>query len=95
MVAFNKAAVHDFLSTAKFKFVSGTDMTMQYLTEKKPLCTLVMEECNQAHSRAGIIWWEANLDWNQAFEEWCNQEYEGGIYGYRSTYITNSNNPGI
>jgi hypothetical protein len=61
MAAFDKTPVHDFLSACvfpKLKFVSGTDVTMQYSTEKKTLCNPVMEGCNQVHNRAGMIWWE-------------------------------------
>jgi hypothetical protein len=59
LATFDKTAVHDFVQTSlfpKLKFVSGTDITMQYSTEKRTLCTLVMEGCNQVHSRAGMIW---------------------------------------
>jgi hypothetical protein len=61
LATFDKSAVHDFVQTSlfpKLKFVSGTDITMQYSTDKRTLCTLVMEGCNQVHSKAGIIWWE-------------------------------------
>jgi hypothetical protein len=53
--------VHDFVSACvfpKLKFVSGTDVTMQYSTAEKILCTLVMEGCNQVHTRVGMIWWK-------------------------------------
>ena len=61
MVTFDKTAVHDFVATTifpKLKFIAGTDITMQYSTDKKTMCTLVMNGCNQEHSKAGMIWWE-------------------------------------
>lgn len=61
LATFDKTAVHDFVQTSlfpKLKFVAGTDITMQYSTEKRTLCNLVMKGCNKEPSRAGIIWWE-------------------------------------
>ena len=61
LATFDKTAVHDFVQASlfpKLKFVAGTDITMQYSTEKRTLCNLVMEGCNKEHSKAGMVWWE-------------------------------------
>jgi hypothetical protein len=61
LATFDKTAVHDFVNTSlfpKLKFIAGTDISWGYSTEKKTICRLVMEGCNQAPSQSGMIWWE-------------------------------------
>lgn len=42
----------------KLKFITGSGMTMDYSTDKRTICSLVLAGCNQVHSKNGIIWWE-------------------------------------
>ena len=60
-VTVEKTAVHDFVANyifPKLKFVRGTAVVnMEYLTDTKSLCGLVMSGCHQEHSAEGMIWW--------------------------------------
>jgi hypothetical protein len=59
-VKVEKTAVHDFVSNylfPKLKFVRGSGLNMDYSTEDRSICALVMNGCHQAHSTEGIIWW--------------------------------------
>jgi hypothetical protein len=60
-VKVEKTAVHDFVANylfPKLKFVRGTAVVnMEYSTDTKSLCALVMAGCHQEHSAEGMIWW--------------------------------------
>ena len=60
-VKVEKTAVHDFVANylfPKLKFVRGTSVVnMDYSTDTKSLCALVMSGCHQEHSAEGMIWW--------------------------------------
>jgi hypothetical protein len=60
-VKVEKTAVHDFVANylfPKLKFVRGTaGVNMEYSTDARSLCALVMAGCHQEHSAEGMIWW--------------------------------------
>jgi hypothetical protein len=60
-VKVEKTAVHDFVANylfPKLKFVRGTAVVnMEYSTDTRSLCALVMAGCHQEHSAEGMIWW--------------------------------------
>ena len=60
-VKVEKTAVHDFVANylfPKLKFVRGTAVVnMEYSTDAKSLCALVMAGSHQEHSAEGMIWW--------------------------------------
>ena len=59
-VKVEKTAVHDFVSNflfPKLKFLRGAGINMEYSTETKSICGLVMAGCHQAHSTEGMRWW--------------------------------------
>jgi hypothetical protein len=66
-----KTAVHDFVANylfPKLKFVRGTAVVnMEYSTDTKSLCALVMARCHQEHSAEGMIWWATA--WKQTIQE--------------------------
>ena len=59
-VKVEKTAVHDFVANylfPKLKFVRGTAVVnMEYSTDTRSLCALVMAGCHQEHSTEGMIW---------------------------------------
>ena len=59
-VKVEKTAVHDFIVNylfPKLKFVRGAAViNMDYSTDKKIICGLVMAGCHQEHSTKGMIW---------------------------------------
>ncbi len=59
-VKMEKTAVHDFVTNYLFprlKFMRGTGVNLEYSTEKKSICGLVMAGCHQEHSTDGMRWW--------------------------------------
>ncbi len=59
-VKVEKTAVHDFVANylfPKLKFVRGSKVTMDYSTDTRSICALVMQGCHQEHSAEGMIWW--------------------------------------
>jgi hypothetical protein len=59
-VKVEKTAVHDFVSNylfPKLKFVRGSGVNMDYSTEPRSICSLVMAGCHQIHSSEGMVWW--------------------------------------
>ena len=58
-VKVEKTAVHDFVANylfPKLKFVRGTTIVnMEYSTDARSLCALVMAGCHQEHSAEGMI----------------------------------------
>jgi hypothetical protein len=76
MEMMDKTAVQYFVMTTlfpKLKFITGSDVTMEYLTADKTVCKLVMTGCNQVHSKAGMVWWEtAKKQTMTAIKRQCN-----------------------
>ena len=59
-VKVEKTAVHDFVANylfPKLKFVRGSVVNIEYSTDTKSFCALVMTGCHQEHSVEGMIWW--------------------------------------
>ena len=59
-VKVEKTAVHDFVSNylfPKLKFVLGAGINLEYSTQPKSICSLVMAGCHQDHSTEGLMWW--------------------------------------
>jgi len=59
-VRVEKTAVHEFVANSlfpKLKFLRGSNVQMDYSIEKRSICCMVMEGCNQEHSPAGMMWW--------------------------------------
>jgi hypothetical protein len=59
-VKVEKTAVHEFVANylfPKLKFVRGSAVMMNYSTDKKSICALVMYGCHQQHSPEGMLWW--------------------------------------
>ena len=59
-VKVEKTAVHDFVANSlfpKLKFIRGSGLTLDYSTEPKTICSMVMTGCHQEHLAEGMIWW--------------------------------------
>ena len=59
-VKIEKTAVHDFVSNylfPKLKFLRGAGINLEYSSEAKSICGLVMAGCHQEHSTDGMMWW--------------------------------------
>jgi hypothetical protein len=59
-VKIEKTAVHDFVTNYLFpwlKFLRGAGVSLEYSTETKSICGLVMAGCHQKHSTEGMRWW--------------------------------------
>ena len=59
-VKMEKTAVHDFVSNylfPKLKFLRGAGINLEYSSEAKSICGLVMAGCHQEHSTEGMMWW--------------------------------------
>ena len=60
-VKVEKTAVHNFIASTvfpKLKFITGGGtITMNYLSNPRSICSLIMAGCHQCHTPEGMIWW--------------------------------------
>jgi hypothetical protein len=61
LVTIDKTSVAEFVITSvfpKLKFITGAGINLDYCSDKRSICSLVLAGCNKVHSKEGIIWWE-------------------------------------
>jgi hypothetical protein len=60
-VTIDKTSVAEFVVTClfpKLKFITGSGINMDYSSDRRSICSLVIMGCNKVHSKEGMIWWE-------------------------------------